>query len=345
MKILITKYGMKFYSRDKLTNKGGEQGETEGLLRHLVECGHDVTYFGRWEGEVPGVRFVAATLGDLDHESSAAQQQACWDADLKLLAGNYDAAIQVNGLAPTFSWIDNPRGARLQAFAVRYCGPWLNALQRLHLPRLCINNDPRSYPRDQEMSYGWEWCRPAALLDQCDARVKQVVGGKEYLRVSTYGACESFGYLPVRENRREKDIVIVAHSHFNDSLGTKGDWSLLDELFAKFPDLLVYGAGWESWAEKYPGRFPGAVSPAKVLDLVNEAKCSYVVDHHPGFKTGKPYVLTSQGCVPCWDMEAIEYAVAHYDEAIDVARRMFVPDFSFVDKMLKGEPSGGYIQR
>jgi len=341
MVIVVTKYGMKFYTRDNTKNKIGEQGETEGVLRHLVSQGHTVLYFGVYEGEVPGVIHLRPHLDDLDDLSTAAHQEALWKKDTEMV-GDYcpDAAIQINGLAPTFSWIDNPRGARLQAFAVRMCGPWLNILQSLKLKRICINNDPRSYPRDQEMSYGWDYVRPAALLDQCSKVKDTIVGGKSYRRVSHYAKCESYGWLPQRENTRETDIATVAHSHFDDSLGTIAKWELLPALFDRFPDFKVYGLGWPEG-----DRYPGPVRPMEVLDIVRRAKCSYICDHTEGFKTGKPYVLVSQGCVPCWTMDEIEFALSNYDEAISRAREIYRPDFSVLDEVLDGAYGGGYEPR
>lgn len=347
--IIVHKYGMKFYSRDCTRSAIGEQGETEGILRHLVGAGHDVLYFGKHEGDVPGVAFLDPHLDGLDDLSTAAHQDKLWKMDTEMVAAySPTVALQVNGMAPTFSWIDNPRGARLQSFAVRMCGPWLNILQSLKLNRICVNNDPRSYPRDQEMSYGWDYVRPSCVLDQCEATKKMTVGGRDYLRVSDYAKCESFGWLPPRENKKTRDIVIVAHSHFDDSLGSDATWPDLDRLLRE-TDCVVYGKGWEgsAWWHAHPDKFLGPVRPLEVLDIVNEAKASYVCDHTPGFKTGKPYVLTSQGCVPCWSYEEVMHAVENYDECISLAREKFKPDFSILDQAIES-PSfggGGYVPR
>lgn len=338
-KILVTKYGMKFYPGIS-SNPIGEQGETEGMLRHLVSQGHEVGFFGQHAGEIEGVRFFKPNIDGLNDNSTEKYQEECWAKDLEMVGSDWDHAIQVNGMAPTFSWIGNPRGALLQAFAVRYCGPWLNILQKLRLPRICINNDPRSYPRDQEMSYGWTFTRPAVLLDQWDKEILMRVGGKTYLRKSEYGCCESWNCLPVRENKKKTPVVIIAHSHFEDGIRSKGDWSQLSLLFERFPDLKVYGKGWPEG-----DRFPGPVNPAQVLDIANEAMCAYVVDHTPGFKTGKPYVLTSQGCVPCWNLDYLMWALDHYDEAIAIARATYVSDYSHLDRILEGNHNSGYVPR
>jgi len=347
--IVVSKYGMKFYSRDCTKNAIGEQGETEGVLRHLVSAGHRVLYFGKHEGEIPGVTFLEPHLTDLDDMSTAAHQEYLWSLDTQMVGDHKpDLALQINGMAPTFSWIDNPRGARLQSFAVRMCAPWLNILQSLKLKRTCINNDPRSYPRDQEMSYGWDYVRPSALLDQCATVKPMTVGGKQYSRVSMYAKAESFGWLPPRENKKLRDVVIVAHSHFDDSLGSKATWPDLEKLLAE-TDCVVYGKGWEEteWHERWPEKFLGPVKPLEVLDIVNTAKASYVCDHTPGFKTGKPYVLTSQGCVPCWSYNDVMNAIKHYDENIEWAKMSFQPDFRVLDRVIE-DPNfdgGGYEPR
>lgn len=331
MRLLINKYGMKFYTREHNRNAGGEQGETEGLMRYLVSAGHEVYYFGVSKGEVPGVTFITPHLEDLDHESTASHQQRLWDRDVEMIGDlGIEAAIQVNGLAPTFSWIDNPKGARLQAFTVRMCGPWLNILQRLKLPRWCVNNDPRSYPRDQEMSFGWEWARPRAMLDQWSCEKDIIVGGKPYTRRSVYAACESFGYLEHRENTGELPIVIVAHKH---AWGTH-KWELADRLIREF-NCQCYGNGWPA----------GAVKPYEVFDIFRTAKCTYIDPHTVGFNTGKPYVAVSQGCVPCYTYDEIIRAMNDYEGAIAEARAKYVPNFSHIDRLLDGEYYGGYEPR
>jgi hypothetical protein len=346
--IVVSKYGMKFYTRDCTKNAIGEQGETEGVLRHLVDAGHRVLYFGKHDGELEGVTFLEPHLTDLDDMSTAAHQEALWKLDTEMVGDHKpDLALQINGMAPTFSWIDNPRGARLQSFAVRMCGPWLNVLQSLKLNRMCINNDPRSYPRDQEMSYGWDYVRPSVLLDQCSAQKKMTVGGKDYLRVSHYAKAESFGWLPHRPNQKKRDVVIVAHSHFDDGLGSAATWPDLERLLVE-TDCTVYGKGWDGteWQRRHPDKFLGPVKPLEVLDIVNEAKASYVCDHTPGFKTGKPYVLTSQGCVPCWSYNGVKHAIESYKEDIELAYELYSPDYSVLDEAIDNPNfGGGYVPR
>jgi hypothetical protein len=339
--VIVSKYGMKWYSRECTTNKIGEQGETEGIMRWLLSEGHKVVYFGAHEGELLGVHFVRPHLDGLDAESSDRHQRELWTKDIEQLADlGITHAVQVNGMAPTFSWIDNPRGARLQSFAVRMCGPWLNVLQTLRLPRICVNNDPRSYPRDQEMSYGWDYVRPAALLDQCSATKKMTVGGKGYKRVSVYGACESFGYLPPRDNTQEVDCVVIAHNHANDGIASKSDWSELFELLERFPLTKVYGTGWET----YMGHnFMGPIPPHQVLEEFAKAKTCFYVPHTPGFKTGKPYVAVSCGCVPCMSVSEVLAAIENYDECIASDKEFYKPDFSVLYSVLfEGAYGGGY---
>jgi hypothetical protein len=169
-----------------------------------------------------------------------------------------------------------------------------------------------------------------------------IVGGKDYLRVSQYAKAESFGWLPERPNQKKRDVVIVAHSHFDDGLGSKATWPDLERLLVE-TDCVVYGKGWDGteWQQRHPDKFLGPVTPLQVLDIVNEAKASYVCDHTPGFHTGKPYVLASQGCVPCWDYKAVMDALANYDEAIDAAKKWFQPDFSYLDAAIENPNFGG----
>jgi hypothetical protein len=204
--------------------------------------------------------------------------------------------VSTAGYSPTFSWIGNPKASQLQAVAIRYQAPMLNALERFKLPRIVINNDPRTYPKDQEMSYGWKYARPQALLDQCDDVSMRVVGGKTYRRVCLHARSESWAYHIPTENTDEVLCTAVHHAHIKD--GCKTGSSQAWDAILKGTTFPVYGKGWEKYEGYDPQRMPGCITPAEVREKLRISTCAPVVSNTPGFYTGKPYVLMSCGCIP-----------------------------------------------
>lgn len=300
--ILVSKTGMSFATREqaRLGSATGEQGETEGILRHLVQRGDvHVIYFGRMRGEVPGVTNIAPDTQGLNEHVLCAEQEERWARDIAALKPHEPiACINVTGPPATFSWARNPRGAQIQAQGVHYTGPILNAIHKLGLKRICVNNDPRTYPRDQEMSYGWTSCRPVALLDQCAAIKSQTVGGKEYRRVSVYSAAQSWAWLPEAAPRAFADRVpcnVVAHAHIGDGCAQQDRDSAWRAIIDG--DYPIYGKGWEHYTGTL-GKVMGPVKPSEALQLFHNARCTPCVAAVPGFYTGKAWVAYSQGCIP-----------------------------------------------
>lgn len=314
--IIVSKYGSVFRTRADMRGATGvgEQGETEGILRHLLDRGDcDVLYFGAYQGEVlPGLRVV---LSDRSPMKEVGTDPLCvtkemqvegWLNDRENVSAELDGEpvglVCVNGYSPTFSHVHNPREATVQCAALNYAAPVLALCESFKLPRLCVNNDPRTYPRDQEMSYGWEWARPRALLDQWVNETRQVVGGRAYRRVSVHARVESWAYLPeggLPWSQRNKDHVeVIAHAHIQDGI-RNGSVDAWDRVFDDAPPTRVYSRGWEH----YPGydstpnvTFCGPVKDP--IEIMDRSLCCPVVSHSPGFYTGKPYLLASRGCVP-----------------------------------------------
>lgn len=302
MRILVSKYGATFRTREdcRRGSPSGEVGETEGLIRYLISQGHDVAYFGQMRGEIEGCTYIPSclrTIDDdpLDHESTWEDQQAAWAIDhMNVLQwGEPDMYITVAGYSVTMSFIENPNFTTVQAASVRYCGPVLGMYRSLGLPRIVVNNDPRTYPKDQEMSLIDPGLRPAALLDQYVGPAKtQVVGGTKYKRHSCYACPESWAYLDEYHNTGEYPCVILAHSHVHDGIKQRGRMIAWENVIDRpWP---IYGKGWE-WLES--DAWNGHVNPREVIDiLASHATCPMVAHEH--FYTGKPYMLNSCDCIP-----------------------------------------------
>lgn len=371
--IIVTKSGSVFRTRDAASTASavGENGETEGILRHLAADKRlRVIYFGKWRGgEIPGVTVVEADTNGLSELSTGDEQRTCFDNDVQRLLpyAPFIGLINVSGLPPTFSHIDNPNGAFVQSAAVHYTAPMLNVLQHFKLKRCVVNNDPRSYPRDQEMSMGWPHCRPVALLDQCNTTRVTTIGGRSHRRVSVYARCESWGYLPKCEmGHSRRPALCIAHAHIADGIkkGSEDAWDVvLDGTI--FP---VYGRGWQKTRHYDDSRWMREVPATDVAEHLATAKTCPIVAHTPGFYTGKPYVCLASGCLPLlfgrgehthtWDMDEryishlherlrfskkgeLQYLISEIDRSEELRRelleewtRIAVPDWSKLDSLI-----------
>lgn len=321
--IIVTKYGSVFRPRSNLVgaSKTGEQGETEGVIRHLLDrrdC--QVVYFGQYRGDpFPGLIVVESDLSrvkEVDGDPlllSDDAQKAGFDNDmenvLQVCKTQPAAMICVDGYAPTFSHVYNPTGATVQCAAINYCAPQLALLESLKIPRICISNDPRCVPRDQEMSFGWEWTRPQACLGQWDHRLpSRVIGGKRYDCRWVHARAESWAYLEQSDglpHADRADVNVIAHAHLEDGMrcGSQKAWR---QVLTDAPEgTRVWGKGWEAFAQpnqdSFDGgnvQFMGPCRPGDVSALLDATLCCPVVSHTPEFYTGKPWVLAARGVVP-----------------------------------------------
>jgi hypothetical protein len=241
-------------------------------------------------------------------------------------------------------------------------------LHKLKLPRICINNDPRTYPRDQEMSFGWDHCRPAALLDQCERDVPMIVGGKNYRRVSRYAAAQSWSHLPMGGGLswdERKACKIVAHCHVEDGCKQRGRRSAWESILGEDVESWeIYGSGWSAL-----GR-PDVVKirPDEALGQFASACCTPCVSPSVGFYSGKAWVALSQGCIPVpygdgtdpytWDplelyvpfreenrrcvvpgdlkriSEELHRDQVYYESTLAMYRDVFVKDFTLLDRVI-----------
>src|SRR5580765_254340 len=175
------------------SSPNGEVGETAGILDHLRDRYPKMRliYFGHHTNQAiarhPGWTFVKPQTEDVTENSPSSVQFKGFILDKEIMQSVLGTAeplclLNISGYTPTMSWLGNPKKTIVQLQSVKYQAPMLALLQNLQLRRVVINNDPRTYPKDQEMSLGWDYARPAALLDQCSWNVYQVVGGIRYRR-------------------------------------------------------------------------------------------------------------------------------------------------------------------
>lgn len=308
--ILVNKLGMTLRTRGDGHLAGGEQGETEALLRHLSrrrDC--DVIYYGTWLGDrIKGVEVaVPAASLPLDNLSLKVDQQAALREDDSQL-GDRDIAgiITVQGISPTWSMLDNAKDAGVYAFAVKRVAPIIYTTQARGLKRIVINNDPRSYPREQEMSYGYPHWVPAAILDQCERNWRPIVGGQRYEARSVPCHAECWPEHPecTRLFNKSRMAVVVGHAHIQTGYKRRSSiveaWQrLLPPMeFMRAHNILVVGEGWEYYPGYDPSVMVGQLPPVQVEELLADSVCGLMLHHTQGFSTSKLRAHVEQNCIP-----------------------------------------------
>lgn len=309
--ILISKTGAVGYSREyslahrsKKAASAGEQGTTEAVLRHLGGRGDlRVVYFGQWRGVLPdGIKYVEADVAGLNDLTTAREQKERWANDMaKLRPFNPKLFITIAGYASNTSWIDNPLCNATQACAVRYTGPLLNVIQKLKLPRVLIVNDIRNYPKEAELTWGWEWLRPIACLSQREKDWSRIITGKRWNIREVYSAAEHWrDFHRAEPIPKDLSCVVCGHAHIGDGKRLKthdAAWRTI--LGGKLPkDLRIYGQGWEHFSDYDPKLMPGLVSPAEVEKLFARSKTTVVTITGGELYTNKARFALAQNCLP-----------------------------------------------
>jgi hypothetical protein len=316
--IIFQKSGtvLRDYDATRKAKIAGSAAEELGILYHLCEYAPNelqIIYFGHAQGSFP-CEVVTPNVKGLDGWSLASEQQRGFEQDVRDLLeaaqGEIIAAIEFKCGAPGMSWIGNPKGTVPLQSAVRYQAPLLGVIQILGLPRIIINNDPRSSPKEQEMSLGWDHIVPAAIFDETDQECEVNVGGQRYLKKRIRSKLESWNKYedpPVLENSEKYDCVIMSHNHLHTgSIGKYMNtshkmayahaWSVvLDE-----NDYYCCGLGWEDWFSNdvERSRACGITEENKISVLAPQVMCSPIVNHTSNFYTCKPYRFVRYGCIP-----------------------------------------------
>lgn len=333
--LLICKMGSVYRTRARAASAVGEQGETEGVIHHLLKNKKiRLVYFGRYDGEVPeGLTVINPDVSGMDEWASSEEQKKRWSNDIAALEpyAPFIGFIQVAGYSPTMSLIDNPNGATVQLASIKYSAPQLNVLMHFKIQRCMINCDPRNYPKDQEMSLLGEvgdWVRPRALLDQCDAEYVTRIGGIRYCRISRYAGVELWAKLyPYKDVEKTRDCTIIAHAHIKDGVAATKSTGPGRELawkhvLAPIDDLLdlssrglyIYGKGWQHYTGALPrNTYNGVIKPSQVEQVLAESKCGPIVAVMPRFYTGKIMVYLTQGCAPIFYGDGSEDHPHTYD--------------------------------
>lgn len=335
-----------------------EQPETEGLLTHLVEeTDYRVVYYGKWKGpSMEGVEVVQPCLEESDgdslgHDSPPKEQQRCWDIDFEQLRPMDPVLmLHVAGYASGRCNLGNGVGLTLQDCSVRYLAPQVHCLHALGIPRIVINSDVLTHPREQEMSREWPEAVPIAVLDQQDKDYKRKVGPRTYWVGARYAGVENWSTMQRAEPYiTAHQMVIAAHAHVKDGKRNKtirGAWSQLlgdntsFELFMRKYDLHIFGRSWD-WLEEVYGPharvvWKGPISQSDVCRELAGACCGPIVSHTPGFATSKARFYLMQDCAPIFFGDGEHPNTYDGDERIlDLGSSMRVVDEDGLEKMLE----------
>lgn len=334
-RVLIVRTGSVWWLDTTRANPTGEQNDATGVARMLRDQGYDVAITGRIEGELDPGEGPPVTKLDWNWKedglpgnaanSTAEIVYAAYDKALaRIEAWKPDVILEIAGAAPTMSTLDNHKGNRVFEFSVRYYGMALYMYRKLKLPRLLILNDPRSYPKDQEMTR-WPECIPQAVLSQYDEVKTQVVDGVKYNVEARYAGCEnwwSWGweYAPLNLSSRSETMTIIAHSHLDDSRLKKyreDVWSyILDDPRLQYK---VFGKNWD-YHPMYDSRIHrGPVKPDLVHELLQKTVGGPMIPISDGWLTAKMRQYLVNGAVPMLYGRGDEVVLKYDKRCIHVA--------------------------
>lgn len=286
----------------------GDQRDALGVLEYLLDKGHDVCVFGCVHDEqnyahYPNFHCIKPDVSNLDQDSLIKDVDEKYDeAAQKLIDWKPDICVNVGGMTPTTSYLGNPWMTSTQCFAIKYVGPALYALEKAKIPRLLIINDPRNYPREQEMTF-WKYNRPAAVLSQETTGIDRAIKGTKFRIHTVYSKAEnwwSYGMDEVRhKNLRKYDCLIVAHSHMADGRLKKGRDEVWQNILGDCNfDFTLFGKGWESFSRYDKTKMLGPCKPGEVHAFLRQTKMGPMIPCAHGFNTGKMRVYAINGALP-----------------------------------------------
>lgn len=296
MRIALCRTGTVTYSDFKSASPVAGNQDVLGVMRYLIDAGHDVCLFGRSKGEFP-CHTVNVELP---------KGEATWhemrpfvdDAVNELGAWKPEVCVNLVGACPTLAVEENPWGVYCHQWAMRTVAPCLVACQELELKRICIVNDPRNYTKDHEMLF-WPHTKPVAFLSQETRTFKRTIRGHKTNVVGVDAHAEnwwSYG-MPVTppDTEREFETVVIAHAHFNNGLVLKGRdhvWQQVIEAY-EGEHLTIIGKGWEGWEQ-----WQGVVKHDQVQPILHNTVQGPMIPLLNGFNSGKLREYAIAGCQP-----------------------------------------------
>ena len=310
-RVLVARTGSVWRWDTSKASPTGEQSDAVGVAKWVAEH-YDCALLGRIEGDAPGKVFNTRDyqmpkawrpegyVGDQEDWSCVdrlAEDIAAWEPDV---------LVEICGPTATMSNPNNHKDVKCLEFAVQYIYPILHVCQQLKLPRICVVNDPRNYPKDQEMSV-WEHVIPAAVLSQCDDPFYRRVDGKKYLIEPEYAGCENWwsykweNQIQLPSSAMREFYTMIAHSHFEDGRLQKNDrnevWSYI------WPEgipawMHVYGNHWDKFANGKPPSWHGACKPDEVHAILQQTIAGPIIPIANNWVTAKLRQYVLNGALP-----------------------------------------------
>jgi hypothetical protein len=180
-------------------------------------------------------------------------------------------------------------------------------MQQLKLPRLVTNFDSRNWPKDSEMSNGWDWVRPRAVLGLRDYEKTRTICGQKYLcREVQSGLGNCCEETPLPDLTKTLPVTIIAHAHVADGCNFPARDEAWQTMLSPADDvralramgMTIHGKGWEHFSGYDAGYMLRMVPPQEALRLLASAKTCPVVPAADGYYTNKFRRLLTQGCLP-----------------------------------------------
>lgn len=255
-------------------------------------------------GEIDGVDHINWSIPgtEIALYKDEVTRQAYEDWVEQVLDWKPDVLIECVGSVCTTSWPWNPYDTSMLDMCAKYIAPAMYAYHKTELPRICIINDPRSYPNNFEMTY-WPECRPVALLSQENNDWTRKIKGRDWRVRATYAGCENWWSYKLERNRstRENPCTIIAHAHMKDNRINRQRqdvWEWILDGLSDEVDYVVHGKGWEHFNGYDPERMLGPVHPDEVFVKLQQAVCGPMIPIFHGFATAKLRQYALSGAVP-----------------------------------------------
>jgi hypothetical protein len=327
MKIVVSKTGMPACT---LPFRGatGETGETEGLLRHLVAVGHDVTFLGMWIGDpVPGVKTI-------NIESEVLDELATFDEQEKVCrkyaddVGVADAFIDMCGSGAGRSWICDGPYPPARDWYLRTMQA-ICAIGMLGCPRIACSTDIRCYPHELDWREPdratcapvFPSLKPVAVLSQKTHERKVFAihtRGQTWRRREVYAGIENWDALAWDADRDQQDwqyleatnpenrvgVCIIAHAHIKTGFGKRQRDDVFKRLLSNpaangLMKVRVYGEGWEHFSGYHKKLMPGKIKMAECAKKLRSSVCGVLVPPEDSdWVTSKIGMYVRQGCAP-----------------------------------------------
>jgi hypothetical protein len=308
MKIAVCKTGTVVWfsgSRHK-TSAQAETGDTEGLLRHLVDSGHDVVFFGAWQGNLPaGVQGIPAKVSKqasdeyLTTFTKKSVDAVCTEMDKNIEhLGSFNPRIMIDVCGPGMYFKAMRNAPKMTQAMFRYKWPAMRAMSVLNLPRLAVVADIRSYPVERTVRAGL--CEPVAILSQRSSTQHE----SRVQFIERDAAVDTWWPRPLRsaaelKGSNRRSAIYVANCHVGSGFNQETRLVPHAKVLACTSVSTIAGSGWHHVQEKLPRAVEAVeMSSQQVRDAMLEYSSAPIIAGLGWGRSTKLTELASAGCLP-----------------------------------------------